>query len=204
MFLIGCTSEKTDHIGDIIVLSYNSDDVPIFRSLDAIKKSQDSAVKGLSEFEYTNKELLRSGDKFYVNSGTKANILDIKVFAELYEVRILSGSKEGSKGWVLQSYSYKKECDSDDDCPIEKPFCLSNKCSYYECSRDIDCPSEKPFCLSNKCSSDECLINSDCTHYNKPYCHEGKCSSTHSCTSSAECPSNRQYCRNGVCSMFES
>ncbi len=202
--LMGCTGGKTSNIGDTIVLSDSSGKVPIFRTLEANKKSQDSAVKGLSEFTYTNKELLMSGDKFYVNSGTKANILDIKVFAELYEIRILSGSREGSKGWVLQAYKFIKECDNYSDCPSEKPFCLSNKCSFNECLKDIDCSSDKPFCLSNKCRSDECLSDSDCTNYNKPYCYEEKCSSTHSCKSSAECPSNRQYCRNGVCSMFES
>ena len=200
--LIGCTGEETSNIGDTILLSDSSGDVPIFRTPEAIKKSQDSAVKGLSEFTYINKELLRSGDKFYVNSGTKANILDIKVFAELYEIRILSGSREGSKGWVLQSYEFIKECDSYNDCPSEKPFCLSNKCHSDECLKDSDCPSNKPFCLSNKCHSDECLKDSDCSRL--PYCHEGKCSSTHSCKSSAECPSNRKYCRDGVCSMFES
>lgn len=179
--LMGCTSEKTSNIGDTIFLSDSSGKVPIFRTLEADKKSQDSAIKGFSEFTYVNEELLRSGDKFYVKSGTKVNILDIKVFDELYEVRILSGSREGSKGWVLQAYKFIKECDNYSDCPSEKPFCLSNKCSF-----------------------NECLKNTDCTNYNKPYCYEKKCSSTHSCNSSVECPFNRKYCRKGVCSMFES
>ena len=94
---------KKANIGDTIVLYESIDNVPIYKTFEAYKKSGDALVKG--DFEDTHKELIDSGDKFYVKSGTKARILDIKVFSETYQIRILDGSNEGETGWVSQSYA---------------------------------------------------------------------------------------------------
>ena len=102
-FISSCSNTTTANIGEKVILSYN-DKIPIFKSYSAFKESGDAAVVGLEEYEYTHKEHIRSGKKFYVESGIEAIILDVKVFEEAYEIRILSGSYEGEKGWTQQVY----------------------------------------------------------------------------------------------------
>ncbi len=102
-FISSCSNTTTANIGEKVILSHNGK-IPIFKSYSAFKESGDAAVVGLEEYEYTHKEHMRSGKKFYVGSGIEAIILDVKVFEEAYEIRILSDPYEGEKGWVMQVY----------------------------------------------------------------------------------------------------
>ncbi len=102
-FISSCSNTSSVNIGETVVLSFN-DKIPIFKSYSAFKESSDAAVIGLEEYEYTHKEHMMSGKKFYVESGTKAIVLDVKVFEEAYEIRILSGPYEGEKGWTRRGY----------------------------------------------------------------------------------------------------
>ncbi len=74
-------------------------------------------------------------------------------------------------GWSVVN-NVCKECVSDDDCPSDKPECLSNQC--------VACPSDKPVWNGKYCDCKDDEINLD-----------GNCVK---CVSTQDCPTDKPYC----------
>ena len=90
------------------------------------------------------------------------------------------------------------ECVEDDDCPVEKPFCLSPELECVECEFNEDCPSLIPICSeSNECIEPQCDSDADCSPNFE--CFNSQCiSSPITCEIDEDCPFDSD-CEDGFC-----
>jgi RNA polymerase subunit RPABC4/transcription elongation factor Spt4 len=86
-------------ISDICTLSTNIDIVPIAVSKSAFEEWTKARI---AKDDPGMKELVLSGKIFFVQTGTKAKIIDRDYL--IRKVRILNGDKEGIAGWVAADY----------------------------------------------------------------------------------------------------
>lgn len=88
----------------------------------------------------------------------------------------------------------KAGCESDSDCPSERPFCGDNfQC--FECVSDGDCGAAKPFCNGkNECG--QCLVAADCNDLpGTPFCLDSEscveCIDKDDCLNGDKCKDHR-------------
>lgn len=106
----GTTSTQANDshgLGDEVTINFNesTSDCSGITMLGTNSESYDAYVKAVGiKDDMGVTQLIISGQLFSVKNCTKAKILDIKPFAEKYQLRILEGEKISMSGWVYKTF----------------------------------------------------------------------------------------------------